>query len=77
MGEITRLAVAKGGHPLTMGGLAGLGDLVLTCTSDLSRNRTVGLRLGRGEKLVDIMASMTGARRSQRVHRGIQGFAAA
>ena len=41
-----------------MGGLAGMGDLVLTCTGDLSRNRTVGLRIGRGEKLADITASM-------------------
>ena len=47
-----------GAHPLTMGGLAGMGDLVLTCTGDLSRNRTVGLRIGRGEKLADITASM-------------------
>ncbi len=47
-----------GAHPLTMGGLAGMGDLVLTCTGDLSRNRTVGLRIGRGEKLEDITASM-------------------
>eukprot|EP00877_Chromochloris_zofingiensis_P015072 jgi/Chrzof1/9819/Cz04g17090.t1 len=59
--EITRLAVAKGAHPLTMGGLAGMGDLVLTCTGDLSRNRTVGLRIGRGESLQDITASMKGA----------------
>ncbi|KAG2453098.1 hypothetical protein HYH02_002429 [Chlamydomonas schloesseri] len=59
--EITKLAVARGAHPLTMSGLAGMGDLVLTCTGDLSRNRTVGLRLGRGEKLEDIQASMGGA----------------
>lgn len=44
-----------------MGGLAGMGDLVLTCTGDLSRNRTVGLRIGRGESLQDITASMKGA----------------
>lgn len=56
--EITRLAVALGAHPLTMGGLAGMGDLVLTCTGDLSRNRTVGLRLGKGESLEDITAGM-------------------
>eukprot|EP00775_Hariotina_reticulata_P013939 gene13939-biopygen15838 len=61
LGEITRLAVAKGSNPLTMGGLAGMGDLVLTCTGDLSRNRTVGLRLGKGEKLQDIITSMHGA----------------
>ncbi|KAG2437401.1 hypothetical protein HXX76_006053 [Chlamydomonas incerta] len=59
--EITKLAVARGANPLTMSGLAGMGDLVLTCTGDLSRNRTVGLRLGRGERLEDIQASMGGA----------------
>ncbi|GIL63057.1 hypothetical protein Vafri_17199 [Volvox africanus] len=59
--EITKLAVARGANPLTMSGLAGMGDLVLTCTGDLSRNRTVGLRLGRGERLTDIQASMGGA----------------
>ncbi|GIL69898.1 hypothetical protein Vretifemale_690 [Volvox reticuliferus] len=59
--EITKLAVARGANPLTMSGLAGMGDLVLTCTGDLSRNRTVGLRLGRGERLQDIQASMGGA----------------
>lgn len=55
--EITRLAVASGAHPMTMGGLAGMGDLVLTCTGDASRNRTVGLRIGKGEKLEDIIKS--------------------
>ncbi|KAK9909230.1 hypothetical protein WJX75_009218 [Coccomyxa subellipsoidea] len=58
LSEMTRLAVALGAHPLTMGGLAGMGDLVLTCTGDLSRNRTVGIRLGKGEKLKDIIDSM-------------------
>ncbi|GMH35922.1 hypothetical protein BSKO_03790 [Bryopsis sp. KO-2023] len=58
LNEITRLAVAKGANPLTMGGLAGMGDLVLTCTGDLSRNRTVGLRIGRGESLEDITKCM-------------------
>ena len=57
LAEITRLAVVKGANPLTLQGLAGIGDLVLTCTSDLSRNRTVGYRLGSGEKLPDILAS--------------------
>ncbi|MBI5016591.1 MAG: NAD(P)-dependent glycerol-3-phosphate dehydrogenase [Deltaproteobacteria bacterium] len=59
LAEISRLGVALGAKPLTFLGLAGLGDLVLTCTGDLSRNRTVGLRLGRGEKLPAILASMT------------------
>jgi glycerol-3-phosphate dehydrogenase (NAD(P)+) len=50
-----RLAVRMGAHPLTMSGLAGLGDLVLTCKGDLSRNRQVGLALARGESLADVL----------------------
>ncbi len=61
LAEITRLAVACGGRRETMSGLAGLGDLVLTCTGGLSRNRSVGVELGRGRKLPDIIASMHGA----------------
>lgn len=53
--EVTRLAVAKGGNPLTLAGLAGMGDLVLTCTGALSRNRTVGYELGQGRQLADIL----------------------
>jgi glycerol-3-phosphate dehydrogenase (NAD(P)+) len=60
LAEITRLAVACGGQRETMSGLAGLGDLVLTCTGGLSRNRTVGVELGRGRKLPDIIAGMHG-----------------
>ena len=59
LAEITRLAVAMGGKPSTLAGLAGLGDLVLTCTGDLSRNRRVGLELGRGRPLAGIVAGMT------------------
>ena len=55
LSEMGRLAVRLGGHPLTMAGLAGLGDLVLTCTGDLSRNRQVGLALARGEALDEVM----------------------
>jgi glycerol-3-phosphate dehydrogenase (NAD(P)+) len=58
LAEITRLAVAMGGRPLTLAGLAGLGDLVLTCTGELSRNRQVGIELGRGRKLAGIVGSM-------------------
>ncbi len=58
LAEIARLGVALGGEPLTFMGLTGLGDLVLTCTTDLSRNRTVGLRLGRGETLEEIRSDM-------------------
>jgi glycerol-3-phosphate dehydrogenase (NAD(P)+) len=60
LAEITRLAVACGGQRETMSGLAGLGDLVLTCTGGLSRNRSVGVELGRGRKLPDIIAGMHG-----------------
>jgi glycerol-3-phosphate dehydrogenase (NAD(P)+) len=60
LAEITRLAVACGGHPQTMAGLAGLGDLVLTCTGGLSRNRSVGVELGRGRKLDVIISGMHG-----------------
>lgn len=59
LAEVNRLASKLGADPRTIGGLSGLGDLVLTCTGDLSRNRGVGLRLGRGEKLADILASTT------------------
>jgi glycerol-3-phosphate dehydrogenase (NAD(P)+) len=58
LAEMTRLAVAMGGKPQTLAGLAGLGDLVLTCTGDLSRNRTVGIELARGRKLDEIVNSM-------------------
>jgi glycerol-3-phosphate dehydrogenase (NAD(P)+) len=60
LAEITRLCLACGGRVETMAGLAGLGDLVLTCTGGLSRNRTVGVELGRGRKLDDIIAGMHG-----------------
>jgi glycerol-3-phosphate dehydrogenase (NAD(P)+) len=59
LAEISRLAVRKGANPLTMAGLAGMGDLVLTCTGDQSRNRTVGLGLGQGKKLAEVLASMS------------------
>ncbi len=56
--ETSRLGVKMGAHPLTFSGLAGIGDLLLTCTGDLSRNRTVGLQLGQGKKLEDILSGM-------------------
>jgi glycerol-3-phosphate dehydrogenase (NAD(P)+) len=58
--EITRLALVCGGRRETMAGLAGLGDLVLTCTGDLSRNRRVGIELGKGHRLSDILEGMGG-----------------
>ena len=56
--ELGRLAARLGGHPLTLAGLAGLGDLVLTCTGELSRNRQVGLALARGEALPAILGRL-------------------
>ncbi len=58
LAEMTRLAVALGGRRETMSGLAGMGDLVLTCTGGLSRNRTVGVELGKGRSLKEIIGSM-------------------
>jgi glycerol-3-phosphate dehydrogenase (NAD(P)+) len=58
LAEIVRLAMAKGGNALTLAGLAGLGDLVLTCTGELSRNRTVGFELGKGHALRDVLAGL-------------------
>jgi glycerol-3-phosphate dehydrogenase (NAD(P)+) len=58
LAEITRLAVAMGGKPQTLAGLAGMGDLVLTCTGDLSRNRTLGIQLAQGRRLGEIVESM-------------------
>jgi glycerol-3-phosphate dehydrogenase (NAD(P)+) len=58
LAEMTRLAVAMGGNARTLAGLAGLGDLVLTCNGELSRNRSVGVELARGRRLEAIVASM-------------------
>jgi glycerol-3-phosphate dehydrogenase (NAD(P)+) len=58
LAEISRLAIAMGGRRDTLAGLSGLGDLVLTCTGHLSRNRQVGLELGRGRPLADILTGM-------------------
>ena len=72
LAEMTRLGMKAGANPLTFAGLAGLGDLVLTCTGDLSRNRQVGLRLGAGETIDEILDSMTmvaeGVKTSKSVH---------
>ncbi len=58
LAEITRVGVAMGANPLTFAGLSGMGDLVLTCSGDASRNRRVGLALGQGRKMPDILADM-------------------
>ena len=58
LAELARLGISLGGDPLTFSGLAGMGDLVATCTSEKSRNRTVGVALGQGRRLDDIVAEM-------------------
>ena len=70
--EVTRLAVACGGRRQTLAGLSGIGDLVLTCTGSLSRNRSVGIELGRGRQLNDIIAGLNG-----KVAEGVRSTAAA
>ena len=58
LAEVTRIACAAGGKRETLSGLSGLGDLVLTCTGSLSRNRHVGIELARGRRLSDVLAGM-------------------
>jgi glycerol-3-phosphate dehydrogenase (NAD(P)+) len=58
LAEITRIGVALGAHALTFAGLSGMGDLVLTCSGDASRNRRVGLALGQGKKMAEILGEM-------------------
>ncbi|HEX3597240.1 MAG TPA: NAD(P)H-dependent glycerol-3-phosphate dehydrogenase [Polyangiaceae bacterium] len=58
LAEVVRIAIAKGGNVLSIAGLAGLGDMVLTCTGELSRNRTVGFELGRGKKLAEVLSAL-------------------
>ncbi|HEY0786005.1 MAG TPA: NAD(P)H-dependent glycerol-3-phosphate dehydrogenase [Acidobacteriaceae bacterium] len=70
--ETTRLALACGGRSETLAGLSGVGDLVLTCTGSLSRNRLVGMELGRGRELAEILASLGG-----KVAEGVRTTAAA
>jgi glycerol-3-phosphate dehydrogenase (NAD(P)+) len=70
--EMTRLAIACGGRRQTLAGLSGVGDLVLTCTGSLSRNRAVGIELGRGRQLPDILAGLNG-----KVAEGVGSTAAA
>jgi glycerol-3-phosphate dehydrogenase (NAD(P)+) len=58
LAEIARLARKKGANPLTVAGLSGMGDLVLTCTGELSRNRTVGFEMGKGRTLEDVLSTL-------------------
>jgi len=75
LAEMTRLGVALGGNALTFSGLAGVGDLAATCTSPQSRNRTVGERLGRGERLSDIIDSMSMVAEGVKSSRALLGLA--
>lgn len=75
LGEMSRMAVAMGANPLTLMGLSGMGDLILTATGDLSRNRTVGLRLGRGEKLQEILAGSREVAEGVRNARSVRNMA--
>jgi len=59
LAEMMRLGVALGANPLTLSGLAGMGDLILTCTGELSRNRHVGIELGRGRRLEEVIGGMS------------------
>jgi glycerol-3-phosphate dehydrogenase (NAD(P)+) len=75
LAEIRRLGVARGAHPDTFSGLASLGDLVLTCTGGLSRNRQVGQALGRGERLSDVIARMAHVAEGVRTARSARDLA--
>ncbi|MCC7382317.1 MAG: NAD(P)-dependent glycerol-3-phosphate dehydrogenase [Deltaproteobacteria bacterium] len=76
LAEITRMAMKLGGNPLTLAGLGGIGDLVLTCTGDLSRNRRVGLGLGAGKKLDQILTEMGQVAEGVRTTRSAHDLAA-
>lgn len=76
LAEITRLGVALGARRETFYGLAGMGDLVLTCTGSLSRNRTVGYRLGQGEALDEILADMSSVAEGVRNSEAVRALAA-
>ena len=75
LAETGRLAARLGAHPLTLAGLSGLGDLVLTCTGDLSRNRSVGIRLGKGESLDAIVGDMKMVAEGVRNARSVRALA--
>ena len=75
LAEMTRLGVAMGAERATFSGLAGMGDLVLTCTGGLSRNRTVGYRLGQGEALDDILGDMKAVAEGVQTAEAVHGLA--
>jgi glycerol-3-phosphate dehydrogenase (NAD(P)+) len=75
LAEMTRLAISLGAEPQTLSGLSGMGDLVLTCTGDLSRNRKVGIRLGQGEQIKTILQGMPMVAEGVRTCRSVFGLA--
>lgn len=75
LAEMARLGVTLGGKQETFMGLSGMGDLVLTCTGDASRNRTVGLQIGRGRKLDQILAEMTQVAEGVKTTAAVHGLA--
>lgn len=75
LAEITRLGTALGAQPQTLAGLAGMGDLILTCTGHLSRNRSVGVELGRGRTLDDVLAGMSAVAEGVRTARSARDLA--
>jgi len=75
LAEISRLAVRKGANPLTLSGLSGLGDLVLTCSSDLSRNRTIGRGLAEGRTAPEIERQIGQVAEGVRSSRGVHDLA--
>lgn len=75
LAEIARLGVALGASDRTFAGLSGLGDLVLTCTGDLSRNRTLGLRVGAGEKAAEVVSGMRMVAEGYHTARAAMGLA--
>jgi glycerol-3-phosphate dehydrogenase (NAD(P)+) len=75
LAEITRLGVAMGADPATFSGLAGMGDLVLTCTGSLSRNRTFGYRIGQGETAADILEGMKSVAEGVRTVQAVRALA--
>ena len=75
LAEMIRLGVAMGADPRTFYGLSGVGDLILTCTGPLSRNHSVGVRLGKGERLEGILASMQAVAEGVRTAKAALGLA--
>lgn len=75
LGEMTRFAVGMGAHPMTLAGLSGMGDLILTATGELSRNRQVGLRIGAGESLESILTGRRDVAEGVRNTKSLWGMA--